>query len=187
MENTEDILDHHLDALYAYARTRLDNDEDIEDCIQETLVAALKNKSTFAGRSSLRTWLIGILKFKIIDLYRVRSREIKNLDIDQQQRTEDFDEVGHWELDRGPQAWEKSPLESMEEHEIQYHLYDCIQHLPETMRTAVVFRELEQQTTTEICKQLQVTATNLNVILYRARMHLRCCLEQAGFKGVTRG
>ncbi len=90
-------------------------------------------------------------------------------------------------MQRAPQAWEKSPLEHLEAHELLQKLHDCIRHLPVAMRTAVVLRELEAMATAEICKQLQVTSTNLNVILYRARLHLRSCLETAGFTGVTGG
>lgn len=148
----------------------------------------MKNAAQFAGRSSERTWLIGILKFKIIDLYRARAREIRFQSIDAGDEEEGyFDAKGHWEMQRAPKAWEKSPLEHLEASELTQKLHDCIRHLPAAMRTAVVLRELEATATAEICKQLQVTATNLNVILYRARLHLRSCLETAGFTGVGGG
>lgn len=183
--NAAELLNAHGDALYAYARTRLDHDDDIADCIQETLLAALKNAATFAGRSSERTWLIGILKFKIIDFYRARAREYEQVAIDQKADDDYFDAAGHWETERAPRAWEKSPLERMEENEIQEHLYRCIARLPQTMRAAITLRELEDCETPEICKQLMISATNLNVILYRARMHLRACLEAFGFRSVN--
>lgn len=185
--NATNLLENHSDALYAFARTRLDNDDDIKDCIQETLLAALKNAATFAGRSSERTWLIGILKFKIIDLYRLRAREIKNQATDHTGDDGYFDADGHWEMERAPKAWEKSPLEMLEADELRKYLYACIDKLPGPMRSAVVMREFDGEETAEICKQLSVTATNLNVMLYRARMHLRSCLEAAGFKGAGIG
>ncbi|MBL8033721.1 MAG: sigma-70 family RNA polymerase sigma factor [Leptospiraceae bacterium] len=186
MINAAELIEQHGDALYAYARTRLADDEDIADCIQETLLAALKNAGTFSGRSSERTWLIGILKFKIIDHYRAKAKEVRNQSVEADDE-DYFGEDRHWEMSRAPRAWEKSPLESLEDRELQNYLYDCISRLPTTMKAAVVLRELEQQATGEICKQLEVSATNLNVILYRARMHLRACLETAGFRGVARG
>lgn len=182
---TDQLLQNHADALYAFARTRLDNDDDIQDCIQETLLAAVKNAATFAGKSSERTWLIGILKFKIIDLYRRRMRETKNRPSDDNE--EYFAENRHWEKSRAPLAWQKSPLEQLEADELREYLYACIQKLPPAMRSAVVLRELDFLETGEICKQLDVTTTNLNVILYRARLHLRSCLEAAGFKGASVG
>lgn len=165
----------------------MDDDDDIADCIQETLFAALKNAAQFAGRSSERTWLIGILKFKIIDLYRARAREIQFQSIDAADDEDYFSDKGHWEMQRAPKAWEKSPLEHLEVNELSQKLHECIRHLPSAMRTAVVLRELEAIATAEICRQLSITATNLNVILYRARLHLRSCLETAGFTGVHGG
>lgn len=185
--NATDLLENHSDALYAYARTRLDNDDDIRDCIQETLLAAIKNAGTFAGRSSERTWLIGILKFKIIDIYRARAREVKNLATDHAGDEDYFDANGHWETERAPRAWEKSPMELLEADELLRYLHACIGRLPGTMRSALVMREFDGEETAEICKQLSITATNLNVMLYRARMHLRSCLEAAGFKGAGVG
>ncbi len=185
--NASDLLQNHGDALYAFARTRVDSDDDIQDCIQDTLLAAIKNAGTFAGRSSERTWLIGILKFKIIDLYRARAREVKNQATDHTDDDDYFGENRHWEKTRVPKAWEKSPLEKLEDDELRAYLYDCIRKLPTAMRAAVVLRELDNEETPEICKQLAVTATNLNVMLYRARMHLRSCLEAAGFKGASVG
>lgn len=181
------MLENHGDALYAFARSRVDNDDDIADCIQETLLAAVKNAASFAGRSSERTWLTGILKFKIFDLYRARAREIRFQSIDAADDDDGFSDNGHWEMQRVPKAWEKSPLEHLEVSELSQRLHECIRHLPAAMRTAVVLRELEALATAEICKQLSVTATNLNVILYRARLHLRSCLETAGFTGVNGG
>ncbi len=179
--NTDELLTHHGDALYAFARQRLESDDDIADCIQETLLAALRNASTFEGRSSQRTWLIGILKFKIFDTFRARAREALHESIDATDGTEAFTGNGHWEKQRAPRPWEKSPLEQLEQSELKQHLYICIEHLPPIMRTAVRLRELDGFQTHEICNALQVTATNLNVILYRARLHLRSCLENAGF------
>ncbi len=180
-----DLLHEHGDALYAYARTRLTGDDDIADCIQETLLAAIRNADSFAGNSSVRTWLIGILKFKIIDVYRKQAREAEHASIDAAEDEDYFDEAGHWEMQRAPRAWEKSPLEQLEQGELQEHLHRCIGRLPKMMRAAITLREFEDCDTPEICKQLMVSATNLNVILYRARMHLRTCLEQFGFKGVA--
>lgn len=180
--NAADLLKDHGDALYAYARTRLSSDDDIADCIQETLLAAIRNAGSFLGNSSLRTWLIGILKFKIIDVYRKQAREAEFDSTDTANNYWYFDEAGHWEVQRAPRAWEKSPLEQLEQNELYEHLYRCIGRLPKMMRAAVTLREMEGQTTSEICGLLNISATNLNVILYRARMHLRACLEQFGFR-----
>lgn len=179
--NADELLTQHGDALYAFAKQRLDNDDDIADCIQETLLAAIRKADSFEGRSSQRTWLIGILKYKIYDTFRARTREALHDSIDATDEEASFSENGHWEKQRAPRSWEKSPLEQLEQSELQQHLSRCIEHLPTTMRTALTLRELEGFQTQEICNTLQVTTTNLNVILYRARLHLRSCLENAGF------
>lgn len=184
--NPAELLEKHGDALYAYARTRLSDDDDIQDSIQETLLAAIKNAASFAGKSSERTWLIGILKFKIIDIYRLRARDQKNQPVDAGD-TDYFGADRHWESERAPKAWEKSPLEQLEDDELREHLYRCIGRLPAVMRAAIISRELDGEDTPQICKRLEVTATNLNVMLYRARMHLRSCLETAGFRGASNG
>ncbi len=183
--NATDLLKDHGDALYAYARTRLTSDDDIADCIQETLLAAIRNSASFAGDSSVRTWLIGILKFKIIDVYRKQAREADQDSIDVIDHEEYFDTAGHWEMQRAPRAWEKSPLEQLEQNELREHLYRCIGRLPKLMRAAITLREFDDCETAEICKQLMVSDNYLNVLLYRARMHLRTCLEHFGFRGVA--
>lgn len=180
---TEDFLTKHGDALYAFARQRLDNDDDVADCIQETLLAAIRGAASFEGRSAERTWLIGILKFKIIDVFRRRSREIVQAPADLGEEGETFDIHGHWQKQRAPRSWQKSPLEQLEHAELQSQLAQCIDHLPAAMRMALTLRELEGIATPEICNTLNITATNLNVILYRARLHLRRCLEDAGYQG----
>jgi RNA polymerase sigma-70 factor (ECF subfamily) len=180
---TEDFLKKHGDALYAFARQRLDNDDDIADCIQETLLAAIRNAGSFEARSAERTWLIGILKFKIIDVFRRRAREVLHESADLYEEAEAFDSRGHWQKPSAPRSWQKSPLEQLERAELQEHLNRCIGHLPAAMRMALTLRELEGFATQEICNTLSITATNLNVILYRARLHLRRCLEAAGFEG----
>lgn len=182
----DDLLTRHGDALYAFARQRLESDDDIADCIQETLLAAIKGSAAFEGRSAERTWLIGILKFKIIDVFRRRSREVLSDSPDLNDEIESFDAKGHWQKQRAPRSWAKTPLEELESAELREHLTRCIAHLPEAMRMALTLRELEGSTTPEICNTLGVTATNLNVILYRARLHLRRCLEDAGFQGTGR-
>ncbi|AFM11004.1 sigma-70 family RNA polymerase sigma factor [Turneriella parva] len=179
----DDLLTKHGDALYAFARQRLDNDDDIADCIQETLLAAIKGSAGFEGRSAERTWLIGILKFKIIDVFRRRSREIPYEAPEMNDESESFDSHGHWQKQRAPRSWAKTPLEELEGAELAEHLKRCIGHLPGPMRIALTLRELEGFSTPEICKTIGVTATNLNVMLYRARLHLRRCLEEAGFQG----
>jgi RNA polymerase sigma-70 factor, ECF subfamily len=161
--------------LLRYASLQLRNKEAAEDAVQETLVAALTAESSFAGRSNLRTWATGILKHKIIDAIRRASRE-RPLETGDEAAAEDldalFDASGHWR--EPPQDW---PEQALEQKEFLQALEKCLATLP--ARTAQVFlmREHLGFATPEICKELGITATHCWVLLYRARMALRECLQ----------
>jgi RNA polymerase sigma-70 factor (ECF subfamily) len=163
--------------LLRYASLQLRNPEAAEDAVQEALVAALAAEQSFAGRSNLRTWLTGILKHKIVDAIRRASREqpVEAPDADELDRL--FDESGHWR--DAPTDWPETVLQ---QKEFLAALEGCLQKLP--ARTAQVFlmREHLGYETPEICKELGLTATHCWVLLYRARMALRECLEKGWFR-----
>ena len=166
--------------LLRYASMQLRNSDAAEDAVQETLLAALAAEGSFAGRSNLRTWLTGILKHKIVDSIRRSSRE-RTLDgVDGESSVEDlealFDETGHWR--DAPQAW---PEHALEEKQFLQALEKCLSALP--VRTGQVFlmREHLGFDTADICKELGITSTHCWVLLYRARMALRECLQKGWF------
>ena len=154
--------------LLRYASMQLRNRDAAEDAVQETLVAALAAEGGFAGRSSVRTWLI--------DAMRRASKERATETIDDEASMESldnhFDESGHWR-DR-PQDW---PEQALEQRQFLEALKKCLEGLPS--RTAQVFlmREHLGVETAEICKELEITSTHCWVLLYRARVALRACLE----------
>jgi len=169
--------------LLRYASLQLRNSEAAEDAVQETLLAALTAEASFAGRSNLRTWLTGILKHKIVDAIRRSSRE-RTLELaDGEASTEDFDalfdDTGHWR--EPPQAW-PHPQDALHEKQFVAALEKCLAALP--ARTAQVFlmREHLGVETADICKELGITSTHCWVLLYRARMALRDCLEKGWFQ-----
>jgi RNA polymerase sigma-70 factor (ECF subfamily) len=166
--------------LIRYASLQLRNAESAEDAVQETLLAALAAEASFAGRSNLRTWLTGILKHKIIDAIRRTSREIA-LDTEETEPDTDalFDGRGHWR--ESPEAWD-NPDGALHQKQFLQALEKCLMGLP--ARTAQVFmlREHLGLETKEICKELGLTATHCWVLLYRARMALRECLEMSWFR-----
>ena len=167
--------------LLRYAAMELRNREAAEDCVQEALLAALSAPASFEGRSNLRTWLTGILKHKIVDAIRRQSRERPLEDAEENLADLDalFNETGHW-ADR-PQPWE-DPDSALHQKQFLAALETCLAGLPP--RTAQVFmlREHLGLETAEICKELGVTSTNCWVLLYRARMLLRECLEKNWFR-----
>jgi len=171
-------LERERPYLLRYASLQLRDPHAAEDAVQETLVAALAGEASFAGRSNLRTWLTGILKHKVIDAIRRMSRETA-ADPD----TADFDalfvENGHWA--DPPQAW-ADPDASLEQSRFFAALQACLERLPAKTAQAFMMREHLGLETGEICKELGVSTTHCWVLLYRARMALRECLEKSWFK-----
>jgi RNA polymerase sigma-70 factor (ECF subfamily) len=167
--------------LLRYATLQLRSPEAAEDAVQEALVAALAGESNFAGRSNLRTWLTGILKHKIVDTIRRQSRE-RPLAADSDGDTAEFDalfdETGHWA--EPPDPWEQ-PEGALAQKQFLAALEQCLRGLPERTAQAFMMREHLGLETAEICKELAVTPTHLWVMLYRARMALRQCLEMNWF------
>jgi len=159
-----------------------------EDAVQDTLVAALAGEASFAGRSNLRTWLTGILKHKIVDAIRKSTRERASGAFDEDSDIEDlgykFKENGHWHERPGP--W-SDPDSALEQKQFLVALEKCLKALPARTAQAFLMREHLGLETQEICKELSVTATHCWVLLYRARMALRQCLEAGWFRGGPRG
>lgn len=167
--------------LLRFARTQLRNEAWAEDAVSDTLLAALEKPQAFAGQSQLKTWLVGILKHKLIDQLRRHTREASLLT---NEDGEDLDELlfstnGHWR--EPPGAW-VSPEASLGERQFFEVLEACIEHLPPVQGRVFMMREWLGLETEEICKELAITATNLWVLLHRARLRLRECLQRQWFQ-----
>jgi RNA polymerase sigma-70 factor (ECF subfamily) len=166
--------------LLRYASLQLRDSHAAEDAVQETLVAALAGEASFQGRANLRTWLTGILKHKIIDAIRRMSREATLLpEADTAEFDALFDQSGHWV--EPPAAW-TDPGASLEQKRFFAALEVCLKRLPQKIAQAFMMREHLGLETGEICKELAITPTHCWVLLYRARMALRECLEKDWFK-----
>ncbi|MFW5432564.1 MAG: sigma-70 family RNA polymerase sigma factor [Methylophilaceae bacterium] len=174
--NVNDWLNEHGDYLYRFALARLRDPHLAEDVVQETFVAVIKNNN-FAKQSAPRTWLTGILKHKIIDVMRKSAREITVSDFtsDPDTNMDDFfDETGHW-ADK-PQSWDM-PENALEQKQFLIVLQSCLDKIPNKLSTLFMMRDIHETDNEEICKELNITATNAWVMLYRARMGIRKCLE----------
>jgi RNA polymerase sigma-70 factor (ECF subfamily) len=162
--------------LLRYATLQLRDAAAAEDAVQEALLAALAGEASFAGRSNLRTWLTGILKHKIVDAIRRRARETPVAEDDEFDAL--FNERGHW-IDP-PSAWSE-PDAALAQKEFFAALEECLAKLPGRTSQAFMMREHMGLETADICKELAVTPTHLWVLLHRARMALRLCLETNWF------
>ncbi|MEK9940293.1 MAG: sigma-70 family RNA polymerase sigma factor [Methylotenera sp.] len=177
-DNIHDWLNAHGDYLYRFALARLKDPHQAEDAVQETMLAAIKS-NTFEGDSAVRTWLTGILKHKIIDLQRKQLREqpVSDLvDLDNTDTSMDdfFDQSGHW-LER-PLAM-SMPDDALAQKQFLSILDDCMNRLPAKLKVIFMLRDVQETENEIICKELNITSTNAWVMLYRARMGLRKCLE----------
>ena len=152
--------------------------------MQETLLAAIQGAQSFAGQSALRTWLTGILKHKIIDHFRRQAREAPLQSDAEEFSLEDLDGLfrsnGHYA--ESPANW-ASPDAALNQKKFFEALDRCMLGLPDKSAKAFMMREVMGMETGEICKALEITATNCWVLLYRARMALRACLEAGWFCG----
>jgi RNA polymerase sigma-70 factor, ECF subfamily len=162
--------------LLRYASLQLRDAQAAEDAVQDTLVAALAGEAGFGQRASLRTWLTGILKHKIIDAIRKMSREAPAAGEDEFDAL--FDQRGHWiEM---PGAW-SDPDASLGQARFFAALELCLSRLPAKTARTFMMREHMGLETDEICKELAITSTHCWVLLYRARMALRECLTKEWF------
>ncbi len=168
--------------LLRVARLQLRNDAWAEDAVAETLLAAMEGLAGFDRRAQLRTWVVGILKHKIIDQFRRSRREVSidaQGELDSGETLESlFRADGHRVAD--PQPW-GNPEASLAQTEFFTILQACLDGLPAALARIFLLREWLEMDTAAICKDLQVTPTNCFVMLYRARMRLRECLESRWF------
>ncbi len=172
--------------LLRFAQLQLRHDSMAEDVVSETFLAILEKPDSFEGRSSLRTYATGILKFKIIDVLRKRGREVHVEPLDEQSMDDALDALfardGHWQ--DPPPAWQQ-PEQCLEQRQFFEKLQICVDRLPAKTGRVFMMREWLDQDVDEICAELGITANNCGVMLYRARVQLRDCLDRHWF-GVAR-
>lgn len=179
-------LELYGDYLFRYALIRVRNATLAEDLLQETLLAAFRAKDRFAGESTERSWLIGILKHKILDHFRQLKREqtAPVTDVLPPELDDRFDEFGVWKHDPAliPQDWGEDASVLVQRKEFMTVLKQCLGKLPSRSAQAFVLREMEGTDSAQIQETLGVSPSNFWVLLHRARMQLRLCLEQNWLK-----
>lgn len=182
VERPESWIDQHGDALYRWALLRLGNEDEAADVVQETFLAALDRPKAFEGRSSERTWLIGILKHKIADHLRRRRRDrggtLSSGSQGAEAFEEPFDRRGFWV--RGPSRW-TDPARQVENSEFWETLRGCLGALPDHLAETFLLRELEGRDGPEVCRDLAISPESFWKRMHRARILLRECLDHRWF------
>ena len=178
--NPNKWIDLYSDYLFNYTITRVRDRETAQDLVQETFFAGLKSMKNFKGQASERTWLISILKRKIIDYYRkINSNKGKaevrmNLNFDGENE-------GDWLEQRVADPFDKTAENNLENTELGLAIHDCISKLPHKQAEVFKMKTLMGYETETICNELGITASNLWVIIHRARTSLASCMEKNWF------
>ena len=163
-----------------FATLQLSDSNQAEDAVQEALIGAMKNADSFGGRAAFKTWMFAILKNKIADVLRYKQRTVNISSFAHEEDDEDmselFDRKGHWQKDERPVAW-GNPEASMREQEFWRVFEACLEHLPPKQARVFMMREFVELDAGEICATVELSTSNLHVLLHRARLRLRECIE----------
>ena len=178
-------LDAYGDYLYRYALSRLRDSNAAEEVVQETFLAGIRKAAQCSGEGSQRGWLLGILKRKIIDHIRQRVRfnrdGVAGSDDDFAEQL--FDETGHWR--RSVAAWMNAPADAIESRELWEIVQNCLTHLPAGQASVFTLSVMEELESDQICRELDITPSNLWVRLHRARIGLANCVGARWGHGAT--
>ncbi|MDF0534956.1 sigma-70 family RNA polymerase sigma factor [Shewanella yunxiaonensis] len=167
-----------------FACLQLRDEHLAEDAVQEALIGAIKNIGDFRHRSALKSWVFGILKHKIADVLRQRQRQLDFSELDETETMLEqllFDSRGHWNAGEQPQHWQ-SPQQSAVDENFWQIFEACLENLPEAQARLFMMREFIELDSEEICQLHDISLSNLYVMLYRARLRLRECLEIKWFQ-----
>ncbi len=171
-------LNEHGDYLFRYALSRTKDTHLAEDIVQETLLAAMSSKNIFSNQSTVRTWLVGILKHKLIDHFRRQGREVAISDLVDQDNGDDlstfFSTNGKW-IDK-PNAF-PDPESAFQNKEFWKVFQQCLSALKPKQAEVFLAKEIYGMSNEEICKDLTLSSTNVWVLMHRARLSLSKCLK----------
>lgn len=180
------LSDHELadlrSQMLSFARLQLEDPHLAEDAVQEALAGALRNADSFTRSASLKTWFFAILKHKIADILRSRYREPVREDCKAclENNDELFDDSGHWRAGVTPRRW--GDTQQLADTSDFWRVFDvCLEHLPGEQARVFMMREFIELESAEICASLELSTSNLHVLLHRARLKLRHCLAENWF------
>jgi RNA polymerase sigma-70 factor (ECF subfamily) len=190
MLSPEKWVDNYSDYLFTYAYSRVNDEEVARDLVQDTFLSALRAKDAFKGEASEKTWLVSILKRKVIDLYRknaVRKEESFEesesfkVAYDHYFRDDEASRPGHWAGPNNPQPWNEQKL-NIEQKEFGKVLAACLSKLPKSWSSVFTMKHIDEESSENICKELSITTSNYWVIIHRAKLQMRECLEKNWFR-----
>lgn len=183
--NPEQWVDKYGDSLFTWAYHRTGNKAVAEDLVQETFLSALDAGENFKGTSTEKTWLFAILKNKIVDHFRKAFVKHEKGEAEMQHDSREasvinrfFDRYGNWKKGDRPGNWHEDEYHLLDDDEFRRILKLCMELLPDKWLALITLRFLEEKNTTDICKDLNITPSNLWVIIHRAKLQLRACIEE---------
>lgn len=171
--------------MHKFAVLQLSDSHLAEDAVQEALIGALKNVNSFGGRAALKTWVFAILKNKIADVLRQKQRMVNATSLLRENEEDEdfsalFDQKQFWHADERPAAW-ANPETALHNGQFWHVFETCLENLPGKQARVFMMREFIELDSNEICVAVGITLSNLNVLLHRARIRLRECLENKWF------
>lgn len=175
----QEWINRYADLLYSYTLARVKPAETAQDIVQDTFYSAFRAKEQFNGEASEQTWLFAICRNKIIDHFRKLNR---SLEILQAEHSIFFDEADHWKQEQYPQNWPRASDAALYGKEFMEVLHRCRKKLQEIQEAVFVLKYLEDMSSEEICKALAISPSNYWVLMHRAKLNLRRCIEKNGWK-----
>ncbi len=169
-------VDRYADALYAFTIVRIGDSDIAKDIVQDTFLNAWKARESYTGKASEKNWLYAICKNKIIDHYRKSASSVVN--IAAREENDYFDKVEHWTPDTKPGEWGMDYTQPIEKKEFYNVLEKCKSKLKEIQQTVFVMKYMDDLDSEEICKVLDLKPSYYWVLIHRAKLHLRVCLEK---------
>lgn len=173
--------------MYRFALQQLGCASLAEDAVQDAFAGAYKNAQAFQAKAAVKTWVFAILKNKIADSLRRKKNLIPLQSLDENTALDDedafndlFNPQDHWRAEASPTAW-GSPDKTLQNEHFWRVFDSCLNHLPAKPSQVFMLREILDFSTPDICAQLGLTEANVHVLLYRARVRLRECLENNWF------
>ncbi len=177
--NPDKWVEKYSDELFRFSFLRINDYEAAKDLVQDTFLAALRNKESYRGEISERNWLYFLIKNKIIDYYRAKARKIKEespVILDEEDVF--FDEMGHWKKESAPQDWQ-STIESTNDFlDLGKFLEFCKKQLNEIQNLIFSLKFIDDKETNEICQELEISSSNYWVLIHRVKLKMRNCLEK---------